>query len=90
MRAGGAGRDVPTTLPGGRYALVNGSSYAAAHVSGLLALLHERPGIAPGGLTLVTLAGGGAIDACATVMHNTGHCDCSCARAQARTALVRR
>src|SRR4029079_15204987 len=32
------GRDIPTTQPGGRWFLVNGSSFAAAHVSGLLAL----------------------------------------------------
>ena len=36
------GRDVPTTQPGGRWYLVNGSSYAAAHVSGLVALMRER------------------------------------------------
>jgi len=35
------GRDVPTTMPGGRWSFVNGSSYAAAHVSGMLALLDE-------------------------------------------------
>ena len=38
------GRDVPTTLPGSRWAMVSGSSYAAAHVSGLLALMLERAG----------------------------------------------
>ena len=38
------GRDAPTTEPGGRFALVSGSSYAAAHVSGLFALLRERGG----------------------------------------------
>ncbi len=36
------GRDVPTTQPGGRWFLVNGSSFAAAHVSGLFALLRQR------------------------------------------------
>ena len=35
------GRDIPTTQPGGRWYLVNGSSFAAAHVTGLLALLRE-------------------------------------------------
>ena len=39
------GRDVPTTQPGGRWSLVDGSSYAAAHVSGLVALLRERRGL---------------------------------------------
>ena len=30
------GRDIPTTQPGDRWFLVNGSSYAAAHAQGLL------------------------------------------------------
>lgn len=38
------GSDVPTCLPGAGWGLVSGSSYAAAHVSGLVALLLElRP-----------------------------------------------
>lgn len=59
------GRDVPTTQPGGGFGLVSGSSYAAAHVSGLHALMRERGrrGAAP---RLVS-ARGGAIDACATL-----------------------
>lgn len=36
------GTDVPTTQPGGGFYFVTGSSYAAAHVSGLLALVVER------------------------------------------------
>jgi subtilisin family serine protease len=35
------GRDIPTTLPAGRWGLVSGSSFAAAEVSGLNALLRE-------------------------------------------------
>jgi hypothetical protein len=35
------GRDIPTTVPGNRWDLVNGSSFAAAHVSGLVALILE-------------------------------------------------
>ncbi len=38
------GHDIPTTQLGGKWYLVNGSSYAAAHVSGLVALLRERAG----------------------------------------------
>ncbi len=38
------GREAPTTQPGGRFAFVSGSSYAAAHVSGLFALMRERSG----------------------------------------------
>jgi subtilisin family serine protease len=62
------GRDVPTTQPGGRWSLVDGSSYAAAHVSGLMALARERAGASPRALALISLQrGGAAIDACATV-----------------------
>ena len=73
------GRDVPTTQPGDRWFLVNGSSYAAAHVSGLLALLRQkRPSAAP---SLVSArAGGGPIDACATLVRAARGCDCGCAR----------
>jgi subtilisin family serine protease len=71
------GRDVPTTQPGGRWFLVNGSSYAAAHVSGLIALVWQRRRSA-----IVTLVserhGGGPIDACATLVRVASGCDCSC------------
>lgn len=36
------GADIPTTQPGGGFHFVTGSSYSAAHVSGLLALRYER------------------------------------------------
>jgi subtilisin family serine protease len=71
------GRDIPTTEPGGRWFLVNGSSFAAAHVSGLVALIRERRRSAP--LTLVSQRrGGGPIDACGTLIRALGACDCSC------------
>ena len=61
------GRGTPTTQPGGRFAFVSGSSYAAAHVSGLFALMRERNGKAATPVSLVTLKpGGGAIDTCAS------------------------
>ncbi len=64
------GRDAPTTEPGGRFALVSGSSYAAAHVSGLFALMREHNGRAAGPVALVTFRpGGGPIDTCASLMH---------------------
>jgi subtilisin family serine protease len=70
------GRDVPTTEPGGRWFLVNGSSYAAAHVSGLVALIRERSrSTSP---VLVADRRGGEIDACATLQRVAGACDCSC------------
>lgn len=60
-------RDVPAPVPGGGWAFVSGDSYAAAHVSGLFALLAERGG-ADTAMALVRDAGG-HIDACATLRH---------------------
>lgn len=72
------GRDVPTTEPGGRWFLVNGNSYAAAHVSGLVALMRERRHSAS--LVLVSdRSGAGTIDACASLLRVAGACDCGCA-----------
>jgi len=73
------GRDIPTTQPGDRWFLVNGSSYAAAHVSGLMALLREKR--RSPGPTLVS-GRNGTIDACASLVRVTGSCDCSCSRAR--------
>jgi subtilisin family serine protease len=79
------GHDVPTTQPGGRWFLVNGSSYAAAHVSGLVALVRQRRH-APS-LTLVADRGrGGAIDACATLVRAASGCDCSCGASSGASA----
>jgi hypothetical protein len=77
------GRDVPTTQPGGRWFVVNGSSFAAAHVSGLVALMKERKRSAP--LMLVAQRRGGPVDACATLSRLTGQCGCSCAAGMVRT-----
>lgn len=74
------GRGVPTTEPGGRWFLVNGSSFAAAHVSGLVALIRERRPSAP--LALVSARRGGPIDACATLVRAVGGCDCRCGASQ--------
>jgi hypothetical protein len=72
------GRDVPTTQPRGRYYLVNGSSYAAAHVSGLLALARQRRGSGARPIALARAADG-AVDACATLAASSRQCDCRCA-----------
>lgn len=71
------GHDVPTTEPGGRWFIVNGSSFSAAHVSGLIALLREKAR----GSQLALVAdrrGGGSIDACASLLKVVGECDCHC------------
>lgn len=81
------GRDIPTTQPGGKWYLVDGSSYAAAHVTGLFALLRERRSPNQGAVTLVaTGANGGTIDACATLLHVSEPCDCACPLATRVTA----
>ena len=69
------GQDIPTTQPGGRWYLVNGSSYAAAHVAGLLALIRERRGTAG----RIVRSPSGAVDACATLVAVSRDCNCSCA-----------
>ncbi|WP_323144271.1 S8 family peptidase [Massilia phyllosphaerae] len=67
------GTDVPTCAPGPRWNLVSGSSYAAAHVAGLAALLAEvRP---RGG---VRLPAAGNIDACAALSRAAKACVCLC------------
>jgi subtilisin family serine protease len=76
------GRDVPTTQPGGRWYLVNGSSYAAASVSGLVALMRERHSQVSPPLSLVAArSGGGTIDACASLL-GAAPCDCSCTKTE--------
>ena len=83
------GRDIPTTEPGGRWFLVNGSSYAAAHVSGLVALIRERRRSAPP-LLVSEHRGGGTIDACATLLRIAGACDCDCGQAHGAAAPTAR
>ncbi|RZI41897.1 hypothetical protein EGT07_16655 [Herbaspirillum sp. HC18] len=80
------GHDIPTTVPGARWNFVSGSSFAAAHVSGLLALLTElQPALAPSQLhkELVTqdadIRMAGVVDVCSTLARVTGACSCSCA-----------
>ena len=81
--------DVPTTLVGARWGFVNGSSYAAAHVSGLVALLRElSPNLSPNDLrdALIGRAMPASapprpvVDACAAVARIAGMCACACGR----------
>lgn len=79
------GRDVPTTGPASRWYLVGGSSYAAAHVSGLLALLRETAGADTGPTpgSRIVRSPMGIIDACATVLRGGEACGCACAPVRA-------
>jgi len=74
------GQDVPTTQPGGKWYLVDGSSFSAAHVSGLIALVREEHASAPVTALVATGTDGGAVDACATLLRQVSKsCDCACA-----------
>jgi len=62
------GLDIPTTEPEGKWSLVNGSSYATAHVSGLAALLKQLSGAHRGHMSSLAAFGPtGTIDACAAI-----------------------
>ena len=76
------GTDIPSSLPGSRWGVVSGSSYAAAHVSGMLALMidaqartHGPP--SPLQSKLVTRADG-RIDSCASLDRAGVACACAC------------
>ena len=91
------GRDIPTTVVGGRWAVVSGSSYAAAHVSGLLALLreaHERRGTPTSTAAAIAsrdlvLLPDGRIDACASLSRVAGSCSCDCTAANPAPTVAR-
>ena len=70
------GRDLPTTLPGAHWGFVSGASYAAAQVSGLMALLLEVGMTAP--VAALVRGPADAVDACASVQSAAGDCACDC------------
>jgi hypothetical protein len=85
------GRDIPTTVLDGKWSFVTGSSFAAAHVTGLVALLRElAPDLRPQQVRelLAPPASSGraadihaVVDACAAVGRTTRVCACTCATA---------
>src|SRR5690606_20990792 len=87
--------EVLTTTPGGGYAFFSGTSLAAAHLSGIIALMIERePGIAAGRLfdvlsaSTVTHANGASVNACVAVESLTDLRICDAAPGTAgRTAV---
>ena len=87
------GRDIPTTAPGARWRFVSGTSFAAAHVSGMMALITElQPALAPAQVRKVIAFHSSApslvgnIDACATIAQTARTCSCSCTSVHATTA----
>ena len=90
------GRDIPTTIPGGRWGFVTGSSFAAAHVTGMVALLREltpriqapqvRAALSPPAAALGAVRPV-MIDACAAIARAAGGCPCACAVTREVNAL---
>jgi subtilisin family serine protease len=76
------GSDVPSSLPGSRWGLVSGSSYAAAHVSALLALMidaHARSHGPPSPpQSAIVVGADGRIDSCASLGRAGAACVCDC------------
>jgi subtilisin family serine protease len=87
------GRDIPATLPGQRFGMVNGSSFAAAEMAGLVALLLElgpnqkphqiRETLATSQPTASSSSRRTIVDACAAIARTAGTCACGCAVARA-------
>jgi subtilisin family serine protease len=81
------GRDIPTTTPGGRWSFVAGSSFAAAHVTGMVALLRElapkiqprqvRDALAPAGVSGVAATQPVMIDAWGAIARAAAICACT-------------
>jgi subtilisin family serine protease len=81
------GRDIPAPEPGGVWGLATGSSYATAHVTGLVALLRQHGPVSRGSLVLTADRGGPrGIDPCASLLRAFGPCTCACARVAAAAA----
>lgn len=95
------GMDVPASLPGGRWGLVSGASYAAAHVTGLIALMLQlRSDLKPDELRDALLPDHAVdqkskqtprvIDACASVSRvarSPTSCLCACQPEQASKVI---
>ena len=93
------GRDIPATSPGGAWDFVTGSSFAAAQVSGLVALMRElspditaahlRDAMRPETTLGLQAQRPAMIDACAAVAHASGHCACDCTTASVTSSAPR-
>lgn len=82
------GHDIPTTTIGKTWGLVTGSSYAAAHISGVVALLLERAPAMEAAQVRSALVSGGVsgqpamADVCWAIARTTRACVCGCVVAQ--------
>jgi hypothetical protein len=76
------GEDVLTTFPGGRYDFISGSSFAAAHVSGVIALLRAlQPSLPPSRIETVLQGSAdddtpAAVNACEALARLRGEGEC--------------
>jgi subtilisin family serine protease len=93
MMIAAPGRDIPTTLPGGRWDFVSGASFAAAHVSGLVALLTElRPALTTAEVRQAVAErahdpqAAATVDACALFERFTASCACACLKSHTADA----
>lgn len=94
------GQGIPTTRSDGSWGLVSGPSFAAAQVSGLVALLRQlSPGLKPERLRSVLAPATGLglaaerpqpIDACAALLRVDGRCTCNCATTSSTTLVMPR
>ena len=92
------GRDIPAPTPGQSWGFVTGSSYAAAQVTGAVALLLERApamdavqvrsALAPGTAAAVMLAQGSAVDVCSAIARTTNACVCGCVVARGGNSTI--
>jgi subtilisin family serine protease len=92
------GRDIPATLPGQRWGLVAGSSYAAAEIAGLVALLFDvapeqnlqqiRDTLDNSERASSAPRRGAFVDACAAVARTVGACACGCRIARGGSAIL--
>ena len=90
------GRDVPSPIPGRKWGFVSGSSFAAAQVTGVVALLRElapnvqteqiREALAPRSRSGSAAGPRAIVDACAAIARIGGACACSCAVARDASA----
>ncbi len=86
------GTDIPASLPDSRWAMVSGASYAAAQVSGLLALMLDAQqragGLRPPVAGQLVRRGDGRLDACASLIRAGAAAACGAAAAEMAVSIT--